>query len=64
MKKGGVVGHTFGLGQHLFFLGYLLPAAAASTTVFLVAIRAVFIIVLIWSNVITLCDAYLVDVKV
>jgi hypothetical protein len=64
MRNGGVVGSTFGLGRHLFFLGYLLSAAAASATVFLVAIRAVLIIVLILSTVITLCEGYLVDVKV
>jgi hypothetical protein len=37
-----------------FFLEYLLPAAAASATVFFVAVRAVLIIVLIWSDIITL----------
>lgn len=64
MRNGGVVGPTFGLGRHLFLLENLLPAAAASATIFLVAIRAVLIIVLVLSTVIALCEAYLVDVKV
>jgi hypothetical protein len=48
-------GRTFGFGWHLLFLGHLfLATTAAGAAIFLIAVRAILVIIIIGSIIVTL----------